>query len=72
MKDWPHSLKRNAAVVELAAAIYKARGEAFGGETVLADQPPSVRATYITRADELLKTLAPARESARVAARSRE
>ena len=59
MRDWPQTLRRNAAVVELAGAIFKARGEAFGGATDLSEQPAHVRGEYVTRADELLKTLAP-------------
>lgn len=61
MKDWPMTLKRNAAICELAVAIFKARGECYGGSTVLTDQPTTVRSQYVTRADELLKTLTPGR-----------
>jgi hypothetical protein len=61
LKDWPATLKRNAALCDLAKHIYRARGEVYGGSLELSDEPPSVRQDYITRADELLKTLAPRR-----------
>lgn len=60
-RDWPRSLVRNAAVIELAHAIFLARAKVFGGPQFLVDQPPHIRSAYITRADELLKTLEPAR-----------
>jgi hypothetical protein len=59
------SLRRNAAICELAVAIFKARGESYGGATVLTEQPPHVRHQYVTRADEVLKTLQPGRVLAR-------
>ncbi len=58
-KDWPMTLRRNAAVCELAKAMFQARGEVFGGSMELTDQPSSVRQDYIQRADDLLKTLRP-------------
>lgn len=61
MKDWPMTLKRNAAICELAKALYRARGEVYGGSTELIDQPTHIRAQYITKADELLQTVAPGR-----------
>lgn len=67
LKNWPEPLKRNAAICELASAIFKARGECFGGSTTLTDQPPHVRQQYITRADELLKTVQPEPVPAHVA-----
>ena len=51
------TLRRNAAVCDLAAAMFKARGEVFGGSRLLTEQPPHIRQRYVTMADELLKTL---------------
>ena len=59
MKDWPMTLKRNAAICELAAALFKARGEYYGGRVTLTDEPPNVRAQFVTHANELLLALAP-------------
>ncbi len=59
MRDWPMTLRRNAAVCELAKAMYRARGEVFGGSTELSDQPPSVRQTYIQHADDIVRGLRP-------------
>jgi hypothetical protein len=53
------TIRRNAALCDLARAVYRARGEVYGGSLELSDEPPSVRQDYITRADELLRTLAP-------------
>lgn len=60
-REWPAALVRNAAVIELAHAIFLARSKVFGGPKFLVTQPTDVREAYITRADELLKTLEPAR-----------
>ena len=51
------TLRRNAAVCDLAAAMFKARGEIYGGSRILSEQSPQVRQRYITMADELAKTL---------------
>jgi hypothetical protein len=61
LKDWPSVLERNAAICILAEAIFRARGAVYGGSNKLTEQPPHVRQQYITRADELLTTLAPGR-----------
>jgi hypothetical protein len=60
LRDWPEPLKRNAAICELAKAIFKARGECYGTSTVLTEEPPHIRAYYITRADDVLKAVQPA------------
>ncbi len=59
MRDWPMTLRRNVAVIELAQAMFKARGEVFGGSTELSDQPLSVRQTYIQHADDIVRGLRP-------------
>jgi hypothetical protein len=68
LRDWPEPLKRNAAICHLAKAIFKARGECYGTSTVLTEEPPHIRAYYITRADELLQTVQPKLAMAKVAA----
>lgn len=59
MRDWPMTLRRNAAVCELARALFQARGERYGGSRDLTEQPPHVRQRYIQHADDLLKSLRP-------------
>jgi len=55
--DWPAVLVRNAAVCELARALFKARGQLCGGSQCLTQQPPSVRDRFITLADDILIAL---------------
>lgn len=61
MKDWPLALKRNVAVIELAAEIYRKhciyhRVPDVGFETL----PPRARDRYVGRAKDMLEGLGPA------------
>lgn len=53
-------LEQNVAAIDLAVAIYQARGRYFGIHTAeFGELPSRAKDRYILRAVELLKTLAP-------------
>lgn len=60
VKDWPKVLRKNAAICDLAKALFKARAEVYGGSQELTEQPSYVRERYIARADTLVQEMAPA------------
>jgi hypothetical protein len=60
-------LVRNAALCELAHALFKARGQIWGGPQTLEQQPTSVRNEFLALADDILHEFdRPARVAGRI------
>ena len=59
-RDWPQTLKINAASIRLAHALHEARRESFCASwPEFSDLPPEARNGYITVAGAILKAAAP-------------
>ena len=60
MKDWPLSLRVNAASCELARVIYQKSRDAYGGLDIhFEDLPASMRQRFVELAVSVLKQLQP-------------
>lgn len=59
-RDWPESLRINAASVQLAEALHHARSEAFiPGMMHFDELPPRIRRAYIDTAAAILQATKP-------------
>lgn len=59
MKDWPVALRKNAAICALAKALFAARAEAYGGNSILTDAPAHVRQRFMELAQAQVEGLDP-------------
>lgn len=59
MRDWNPTLRKNAAVCQLAGEIWNRRCEAYGGQADLTLQPVGVRQRFVEIANEILNMVQP-------------